>query len=91
MSLSKPNQRTCIGCQKKADRLEFLRLVYRGQLMIDESAPSQTLGRGVYLCPQASCLEKAIRKRALSYRLKQKLSAEEIDQFQKEFVKKLRT
>lgn len=78
------NQRTCIGCRRKADRSEFIRIVAgQDQLQIDPAGHAE--GRGAYLCPQDECFQKAIKKRAFNYRLKKKLTSKEIDEFKAKF------
>lgn len=63
-----PNYRRCLSCRRTAHRSEFWRIV--------RLHPSQTvvldhgMGRSVYLCPQANCLQAAQRKNRLGRVLK---------------------
>ncbi|WP_454294407.1 YlxR family protein [Salana multivorans] len=54
--------RTCIGCRRRGERSDLVRLVALGPatVVVDErrSAP----GRGGWLHPQHSCLELALRR-----------------------------
>lgn len=63
--MKKPLQRTCIGCNIKKDKEEFIRIVKNkeGSIEIDELKKMQ--GRGAYICKDINCLEKAIKKRKL--------------------------
>ena len=62
-------QRTCLGCRAKKDRAALRRLVLiraedgSGQVVWDPQAAAP--GRGAWLCPEARCLEAALKKRAL--------------------------
>lgn len=58
-------QRTCIGCNTKKDKKEFIRIVRNkdGNISIDKTG--KTAGRGAYLCDDITCLEKAIKAKKL--------------------------
>lgn len=58
-------QRTCIGCNTKKDKKEFIRIVRNkdGNISIDKTG--KTAGRGAYLCDDITCLEKAIKAKRL--------------------------
>lgn len=59
-----PPVRTCVGCRRRADKSELLRLVWCGGPVVD---PRQVdPGRGAYLHPREACLELAVKRRALS-------------------------
>lgn len=64
----KPNYRRCISCSKVALKQEFWQItrVYpSGKLQLD-----QGMGRSAYLCPQASCLQVAQKKKRLGRSLR---------------------
>ena len=55
-------ERTCIGCRKKRERENLIRLgVGDGVVCV---AGRRVRGRSAYLCPDAHCLEQALRKKA---------------------------
>ena len=60
--------RTCIGCRQKADKSDLLRLVVRVTVVAD--LQQRQPGRGAYLHPRGSCLDAAIRRRALGRALR---------------------
>jgi predicted RNA-binding protein YlxR (DUF448 family) len=66
----KPNDRRCLSCHKIAPKEAFWRIVrvYPSR----EIQINQGMGRSAYLCPQKSCLEKAIQKNRLGRALKVK-------------------
>ena len=58
--------RTCIGCNEAKPKKELIRVVKTtdGEVLIDFSGKKN--GRGAYVCPDVSCLEKAIKTKRLS-------------------------
>lgn len=62
---------------------ELIRIAgYEDTVTIDTTGRAK--GRGVYLCPDKACLEKAKKKRALNRSLKMEISQDQIDQLFKE-------
>ena len=57
--------RQCLGCREMKPKRELIRVVRSpsGEITLDFKGKAQ--GRGAYLCPQAECLKKAARSRAL--------------------------
>ncbi len=65
--------RTCIGCRKRADKFELLRVVASDRGAGLEVVPDQARrapGRGAHLHPSTVCLELALRRRAFSRALR---------------------
>lgn len=58
-------QRTCIGCNSKKDKKELARLVLNknGEFYLDMTGKAE--GRGIYLCKNIECLEKAAKSKRL--------------------------
>ena len=58
-------QRTCIGCNVKKDKKELSRLVLNknGEFFLDETGKAE--GRGIYICKNIECLEKAVKSKRL--------------------------
>jgi hypothetical protein len=67
-------QRTCMGCNSKKDKAEFIRIVknQNGEINIDRTGKMQ--GRGAYICDDINCLEKVIKSKRLERVLKTKIS-----------------
>lgn len=60
--------RTCVGCRRRADKSELVRLVWQQTVVVD---PGQVEpGRGAYLHPGPACLALAVRRRAVSRALR---------------------
>ncbi len=63
--MKKIPQRTCMGCNQKKDKKDFIRIVKNknGEISIDKTGKMQ--GRGAYLCDNIECLEKAIKTKRI--------------------------
>lgn len=69
-------QRTCMGCNTKKDKKEFIRIVKNkeGKISIDRTGKQE--GRGAYLCDDIQCLEKVVKSKRLEKALDIKISQE---------------
>lgn len=69
-------QRTCMGCNVKKDKKEFIRIVKNkeGQISIDRTGKAQ--GRGAYICDNIECLEKMIKSKRIEKIFDMKISEE---------------
>lgn len=58
-------QRQCVGCRTMRDKKELIRVVKTpdGEIILDTTGKKS--GRGAYVCPDAQCLKKARKARAL--------------------------
>ena len=66
--------RTCVGCGAKGNRRELVRLRIEGErVVIDRDRRGG--GRGAWLHAERSCLEQAIRRRALQRAFRGKAAA----------------
>ena len=65
MTPKKIPMRQCIGCREMRPKKELIRVVRspEGELSIDFKGKKP--GRGAYICPDAGCLKKAKKARAL--------------------------
>lgn len=63
--MKKVPQRTCMGCNAKKDKNEFIRIVKNkdGEINIDKTGKMP--GRGAYLCDNVECLEKAMKTKRI--------------------------
>ena len=53
--------RTCIGCGKKRQKHELLRIVKNKEDEISVDREGKKSGRGAYICKDIQCLEKLIK------------------------------
>lgn len=58
-------QRTCIGCNVKKDKKDFIRIVKDNQNNISIDKTGKANGRGAYICDSMECLEKAIKNKRI--------------------------
>ena len=58
-------QRTCIGCNVKNDKMNFIRIVKDNQNNISIDRTGKANGRGAYICDNIDCLEKAIKNKKI--------------------------
>ena len=70
MTAKKVPLRRCAGCNEQKSKKEFVRVLRtpEGEIILDESGKAN--GRGVYLCPKKSCLQKARKAKRLERNLK---------------------
>lgn len=58
-------RRQCVGCRTMKDKKELIRVVRSPEGNITLDATGKKSGRGAYVCPDAECLKKARKSRAL--------------------------
>ena len=68
--------RKCVGCGTRRDKMELMRVVNnKNEIVID---PGGNLpGRGIYLCPNIECLDKARANNSIENELKKSLTEED--------------
>ena len=59
-------QRQCMGCRERKAKRELIRVVRCTDGTVQLDFGGKLNGRGAYLCPNAECLQKAIKSNALS-------------------------
>ena len=69
-------ERTCMGCNVKKSKAEFIRIVKNKENEINIDKTGKQEGRGAYLCQDIQCFEKVIKNKRLERVLKQKISNE---------------
>jgi predicted RNA-binding protein YlxR (DUF448 family) len=57
--------RTCVGCRKTRPKREMIRFTADGV----DSGDRHKKGRGMYLCPNAECIEKILMRTDIKKRL----------------------
>ena len=66
-------QRTCIGCNIKKDKKDFIRIVKDNQNNISIDRTGKANGRGAYICDNIECLEKAIKNKKIEKSFKMEI------------------
>lgn len=70
--------RRCVGCMESKPKNTLIRLAcYEGVVSVDPTGKAK--GRGLYLCPDSRCMEKARKKRALQRNFETEISDENMD------------
>ena len=57
--------RQCLGCREMKPKKELIRVVRSPEGEISLDFKGKASGRGAYVCPNGSCLKKAIKASAL--------------------------
>lgn len=57
--------RQCLGCREMKPKKELIRVVRSPEGEINLDFKGKAPGRGAYICPNADCLKKAVKARAL--------------------------
>ena len=57
--------RQCLGCREMKPKRELIRVVRSPDGVISLDFKGKANGRGAYLCPNADCLKKALKSKAL--------------------------
>lgn len=85
--MKKIPMRTCIGCNEKKPKKEFIRVVKpsEGEIFVDFSGRAN--GRGAYICHDSACLEKAIKTKRLSRVFEMEIDNEIYDKLKNEIEK----
>ncbi len=65
MQQKKIPQRQCMGCRERKEKRELIRVVRGPEGTVSLDFKGKAPGRGAYICPEMSCLKKAIKSRAL--------------------------
>ena len=58
-------QRQCMGCRERKAKREMIRVVRCTDGTVNLDFGGKMNGRGAYICPNAECLKKALRSKAL--------------------------
>ena len=72
--------RQCVGCREMKAKKELVRVVRSPEGEISLDFRGKAPGRGAYVCPQAECLRRAIKSRALERALDCQIPQEIYDQ-----------
>lgn len=79
--------RQCLGCREMKPKMELIRVVRSPdgtEITLDFKGKAP--GRGAYLCPDADCLKKAIRSKALERAFSAQIPQEIYDRLQEEMI-----
>lgn len=72
-------QRMCVGCQEMKPKKELVRVVRTPEGTVELDPSGKKNGRGAYMCPNAECLQKAIRGKRLEKAFQQAIDPEVLE------------
>ena len=76
--------RQCLGCREMKPKKELIRVVRSPEGEISLDFKGKANGRGAYICPQAECLKKAVKARALERAFSASIPAEVYDRLREQ-------
>jgi predicted RNA-binding protein YlxR (DUF448 family) len=79
-------QRTCIGCNEVKNKKELIRVVRTPESEVLVDFTGKKAGRGCYICPFLSCLERAFRGNLLEKKLEFKIDSELKEKLKEELM-----
>ena len=77
-------QRQCVGCREMRDKKALLRVVKSPEGEVSLDFKGKKPGRGAYVCPDAACLKRARKTRALERALSVQIPPEVYDTMETE-------
>lgn len=70
--------RRCVGCMESKPKNELVRVAcYEGKVTVDPTGKAK--GRGVYLCRNKACMEKAKKRRSLQRSFETEITAQDME------------
>lgn len=80
MKTKKIPMRRCVGCGESKTKKELIRIVALPSGMIELDRTGKKSGRGVYICDNLECFEKAYKSHGLERSLKHPVSRDVYEQ-----------
>ena len=77
-------QRQCLGCREMKNKKDLIRVVRSPEGEISLDFKGKKPGRGAYVCPEAACLARARKSKALERAFETQIPAEVYDAMEKE-------
>ena len=77
-------QRQCMGCRERKPKREMIRIVRGTDGVVRLDFGGKMNGRGAYICPNAACLKKVQKSKALDRSLEVPIPDEVYERLQKE-------
>lgn len=80
--------RMCVGCRAMKEKKSLVRVVRTegGEARLDPTGKMN--GRGAYVCPNAECLKKAVKSRALERALEVSVSPDVMERLASEIERR---
>jgi len=71
-------ERTCVGCRRKGAKRDLIRIARSPDGLVGVDRSGAAPGRGAYVHPIASCIDRAMGRGALAWALRTGLGPEEL-------------
>lgn len=85
MKKNKIPMRRCAACMESKPKTELIRIAcYEGELTVDRTGRAK--GRGLYLCNNSECFEKAKKRRAIQRNFEADIPQSEIEKVFRELA-----
>lgn len=78
-----------MGCRRTTDKSNLIRVVKTPLNSLEIDLNMKLPGRGIYICPDKSCIEKTLKKKVLSNAFKEAINVPEVDEFFERLKKRL--
>ena len=76
--------RQCLGCREMKPKRELIRVVRSPEGEVSLDFKGNAPGRGAYICPNAECLKRAVKARALERAFSAQIPREVYERLQAE-------
>ena len=80
-------QRQCVGCREMKDKRALIRVVKSPEGEVSLDFGGRKPGRGAYVCPDAACLKRARKTRALERAFSSPIPPEVYDAMEEELTR----
>ena len=87
---SRAPERTCIGCRSRREQACLYRISKHFDNRLRLTIEGERVGRGAYICPDAECVEKALKGDRLARALRFKIAADAKQEIEQEILCQLR-
>ena len=77
-------QRQCMGCRERKPKRDMIRIVRTPEGVVSLDFGGKMNGRGAYICPNAECLRKVQKSKALDRSLEVAIPDEVYERLSKE-------
>ena len=77
-------QRQCMGCRERKPKRDMIRIVRTPEGVVSLDFGGKMNGRGAYICPNAECLKKVQKSKALERSLEVPIPDEVYERLEKE-------
>ncbi len=67
--------RVCVGCQERKPKKSLVRIVSIPEGPVEVDMTGKKSGRGVYICPNKTCMDRACKGKRLEKNLKREIPA----------------